>query len=46
MTLFANNCSDLEMARMIKRGLSDDVIDQVCKEEIKENKKEEILKPK
>ena len=28
----ANNCTDLEMARMIKRGLSDEVIDTACSE--------------
>ena len=43
--LYANNCNDLEMARMIKRGLSDKVIDQVCKEE-RNNSKNEIKQEK
>ena len=48
----ANNCTDLEMGRMIKRGLSDEVIDTACSEK-REKKidekpiiKKENIKPK
>ena len=48
----ANNCTDLEMGRMIKRGLSDEVIDTACSEK-REKKidekpiiKKEKIKPK
>ena len=38
----ANNCTDMEMGRMIKRGLSDEVIDTVCSEK---REKKFIKKP-